>query len=449
MMTRSDNAPRAVILGLGKTGYSCAKFLLNQGYDIMVMDSRAQPPMASALRELDSNVPVYTGGFDVQLLDECELVAVSPGIANDEPIVRAAFDRGLDVIGDVELFARSVTSPVVAITGSNGKSTVTALTGELLKAAGKNAAVGGNIGTPILDLLEQGDADVCVVELSSFQLELTSSLKPVCATVLNISADHMDRYASLQDYAAAKARIFQNASMVLVNRDDVIVQNMIEGETGISFGCDAPLNQNDYGVMHIDGESCLVCGDRILMLLDDIPLPGLHGKMNVLAAIALAESTGVQCDDAMRHAIATFEGLPHRMEIVGEWNGVQWINDSKGTNVGATVAALTGFDGPVILIAGGLGKDADFTPLRDACAHSASAVVLFGQDADTIENAIAGSSVIHRVDNLAAAIEKAKSLAKSANVVLFSPACASFDMFDNFEQRGDVFRQLVSEMQAS
>jgi len=446
MITQSDNAPRVVILGLGKTGFSCAKFLLQQGYDVVVADSRPTPPMESALRDLNSEVQIHTGGFDLNLLAGSELLVVSPGIASDKPIVCAAREKGLEIVGDVELFARSVTQPVIAITGSNGKSTVTALTGEMLQAAGKNVAVGGNIGTPVLDLPDQEHAELFVVELSSFQLELTSSLKPLCATVLNLSADHMDRYTVIDDYARAKARIFHNATVALINRDDAVVRKMIAGQSVITFGCDAPANQKDYGLVDIDGESCLVRGDRKLMRLTEIPLPGLHGKMNALAAIALVESTGVELNDAMRVAIAAFEGLPHRMEIVGEWDGVQWINDSKGTNVGATVAALKGLDAPVILIAGGLGKDADFTPLHSACAHSARHVILFGQDAGAIDHAIQGSTKIHRVDELASAIKKARELAQTGSVVLFSPACASFDMFDNFEQRGDVFRQLALEM---
>ncbi len=443
MMTQANNAPSALVLGLGKTGLSCARFLLRRGYEIKVMDSRAAPPMESALRQLDAQVDIRTGGFDADLLTGDDLVVVSPGISANEPMVQAAREKGLEVVGDVELFARVVAKPVIAITGSNGKSTVTALAGEILKAAGTKVAVGGNIGTPILDLLDDEQAELFVVELSSFQLETTRSLKLTCATVLNLSMDHMDRYSGIKDYAAAKAHVFRNTAMALVNRGDPLVRDMANGQTRVTFGADAPPHQQDYGVLERDGQQWLSCGKRLLMPLNEIPLSGLHGKMNALAAIALAEGAGIEFDDVMRSAVATFKGLPHRMEIVSEWNGVQWINDSKGTNVGATVAALTGFDVPVILIAGGQGKGADFSPISDACTRSARAAILFGEDAGKIENAIKHRVDVHRVNDLVSAVAKAHELARAGDVVLLSPACASFDMFENFEQRGDVFRQLV------
>ena len=347
-------------------------------------------------------------------------------------------------MGDVEVFARQITKPVIAITGSNGKSTVTQLVWEMAREAGLNAALGGNIGTPVLDLLDN-PTDLYVLELSSFQLETLSSLKPVSATVLNISADHMDRYADIEAYAAAKYRVFDQARCKIWNADDAMLQQHCANiENAISFTLQMPL-AGQYGLISEKGVSWLAFGAEKLIDTNDIPLVGKHNYANCLAALALGKAAGFS-QAAMLAAIRQFKGLPHRAALVLEKDGVRWINDSKGTNVGATLAALAGIENPVILIAGGQGKGADFSPLGDVIANRVKLCILMGEDAGLIEEAIAGRSPIQQVDSMKAAIEIAREAAKPGDLVLLSPACASFDMFNNFEHRGEMFAKSVLEL---
>jgi len=436
-------AHRALVVGLGMTGLSCARYLSAQGYTVTIADSRALPPMAAALHRTHPGLAVHSGGLPATLVAGMQLIVVSPGVAAEEPLLCAARAAGVEIVGDVELFARVARAPVIAITGSNGKSTVTAMIGALINAAGRTARVSGNIGIPVLDLLAEAVPDVYVLELSSFQLETTDSLQAAVAAVLNISPDHMARYPDLDAYAAAKARVLNGAATVIVNRDDPVVAGMqCTAGRCVSFGSDAPHDAGDYGLVRAAGE-WLARGRTPLLRVAELPLLGTHNTLNVMAALAAAEAFGVAPDDRVLDTVRNFQGLTHRTELVDEWDGIRWINDSKGTNVGATRAAIAGFANFLILIAGGRGKGADFAPLREALRGHGRAAILFGEDAELIDAALTGTVATHRAADLHDAVAQAARLARPGDVVLFSPACASFDMFDNFEQRGRAFCDAV------
>jgi UDP-N-acetylmuramoylalanine--D-glutamate ligase len=426
-----------LIVGLGTTGLSVARHLLARGEAFRVADSRADPPGRAALARLAPGVMVYAGPFDPQQFATAKRLVVSPGISVREPAVAAARAAGAEILGDIELFARTATAPVVAITGSNGKSTVTALVGEMARTAGIPVGVGGNIGTPALDLLADPEPALHVLELSSFQLETTESLAPVAATVLNVCADHLDRYDSLEAYAAAKARLLSRAATAVINRDDPVVAAMAGGRRRVTFGLGEP-ESGQWGLVMRDGEPWLACGETPWLAESRLRIPGRHNTANALAALALGEAAGLP-RPAMVEALMAFPGLPHRCQWVDRIHGVSWYNDSKGTNLGATLAALAGFPGHVVLIAGGQGKGQDFTPLREAVAYKARAVVLLGEDAPRIATALGGVVPVVTVSDMASAVAEAARLAQPGDSVLLSPACASLDMFDNYMHRGDVF----------
>ena len=365
---------KVVVLGLGDTGLSMARWLARRGANVRIADSRREPPHAAVLARELPQVPLATGPFNDGTLRGADLIAISPGLDRREPPVADAIKRGVPVVGDVELFAQAIHEAasrqpsaarpkVVAITGSNGKSTVTAMTGEMLRAAGRRTVVAGNIGTPVLDALGAIEAgtpapDVFVLELSSFQLESTSSLEADAATMLNLSEDHLDRYDDMDSYAAAKARVFAGSGVQVLNRDDRRSMGMRHsGRTQYTFGAARPRNENEWGI----GDDALARGSRSLMAVSELPLAGLHNAANALAAHALACAVGAP-DEVLARALRSFRGLPHRMQRVAEHGGVLFLDDSKGTNVGATVAALAGMRQPVVLIAGGDGKGQDFTP---------------------------------------------------------------------------------------
>ncbi|MGC9008167.1 MAG: UDP-N-acetylmuramoyl-L-alanine--D-glutamate ligase [Halothiobacillaceae bacterium] len=435
------SAADILIVGLGKTGLSVARFLTRRGLVFAVADSRMEPPGLAELRAECPQAAVHLGPFEADLFVGFRTLVVSPGIAVAEPAIRAAAAAGAEIIGDIELFARHVKTPVIAITGSNGKSTVTTLVGELLAAAGRKVRVGGNLGTPALDLLAgSNDAEFYVLELSSFQLETTSSLKAAAAVVLNVSEDHMDRYPDLAAYAEAKGRVYQGAAVAVVNRDDgwsLRLAHASEPARTVSFGLDAPV-VGQWGMVERDGQIWLAQGDRPLVCERELTLRGRHNMANALAALALVEAVGVD-PAAVLDALRRFAGLPHRSQFVGHFHGLDWVNDSKGTNVGATAAALAGQTVPVVLIAGGLGKGQDFAVLRPLLAEKARGVVLIGQDADLIAQAWAGAAPIVRAADMGEAVSMAAKLGRPGDVVLLSPACASFDMFKGYDHRGEVF----------
>jgi UDP-N-acetylmuramoylalanine--D-glutamate ligase len=454
---------KVVVLGLGDTGLSMTRWLSRHGASVRVADSRAAPPHAGTLARELPQVPVAAGPFSDATLAGAELIAISPGIDSREGPITAAIKRGVPLVGDVELFAQALEAAsrrpsaaskphVIAITGSNGKSTVTAMTGEMCKAAGKKTVVAGNIGLPVLDALTaiEGGApspEVFVLELSSFQLESTQSLAPDAATVLNVTEDHLDRYGGVADYAQAKARIFARGGAQVLNRDDRRSLAMARAHGyARTFGLSVPRSDAEWGIAEGKSGRELAHGRRGLLPLAELPLAGLHNAANALAAHALAHAIGLP-DEPLAAALRRFEGLPHRMRKLDEIAGVSWYDDSKGTNVGATVAALSGMDRPVVLIAGGDGKGQDFTPLAPAVRARAHTVVLIGRDAALIERAIASSGArIRRAADMEAAVGEAAGAAAAGDAVLLSPACASYDMFRDYVQRAEVFAAAVRRL---
>jgi UDP-N-acetylmuramoylalanine--D-glutamate ligase len=399
---------------------------------------------------------VHCGPYRDQDFVGVDMIAASPGVPLAAPKVREAVRAGTPVAGDIELFARALDPHErprgLAVTGTNGKSTVTALAGAMVKSAGVDCEVAGNIGPPVLDALMQREQsghtpDTWVLELSSFQLETTHSLAPTAATVLNLSEDHLDRYSSMDDYAAAKARIFLGDGAQVLNRDDVRSRAMaLPGRDVVSFGLGEPTRAEDYGLAEHGGRTWLVHGRERLLATDEMKLPGLHNAANALAALALCRCAQLPMPPLLA-ALREFAGLPHRVEPVGERNGVRYYDDSKGTNVGATVAALAGLahdHAGIVLIAGGEGKGQDFSPLREALERSARAVILIGRDAALIEAAIGATRFpVLRAQSMEEAVARAAMQARSGDAVLLSPACASFDMFRNYAHRGDMFRAAV------
>lgn len=450
MNAHTTGAPRSLIVGFGRTGYSVARHLSACGAAFDVLEQNRAQPNVQRLRALSPDSQVRHAALSDAAVAGYEQVILSPGVSL-APIA-ASVEKPL---GDIELFARQVDAPVLAITGSNGKSTVTALAGVLLEAAGLDPVVAGNIGRPVLECLPPlgPPAPLYVLELSSFQLETTYSLKPAAALLLNLSPDHLDRYADFAAYCAAKARIFNGAKRVVLNRDDGPSQAYFKNRPEAwSFGLTAPEHERQFGLVEGEGGFWLACGERRLLEAGRLTLPGRHNLANVLAAFALLAAAGIEIDAKVLEAAARFAGLAHRCEVVSGMGRVRWINDSKATNVGATLAALSGLAGdrPLILIAGGQGKGADFSPLGEAVRTGVSDVILYGEDADAIEAAIeqaraSNSPHVIRADDLRAAVAEAARRAAPGQTVLFSPACASFDAFENFERRGEAFKQWVAE----
>ncbi|EMJ4788091.1 UDP-N-acetylmuramoyl-L-alanine--D-glutamate ligase [Klebsiella oxytoca] len=430
---------KVVIIGLGMTGLSCVDFFMARGVTPRVMDTRVAP---AGLDKLPEAVERYVGGLNEDWLLTADLIVASPGIALAHPSLSAAADAGVEIVGDIELFCREAQAPVVAITGSNGKSTVTSLVGEMAKAAGMNVGVGGNIGLPALMLLDP-ERELYVLELSSFQLETTSSLRAVAATILNVTEDHMDRYPlGLQQYRAAKLRIYENARACIVNADDALTMPVRGAdERCISFGVDV----GDYHLNRQQGETWLrVKGEKVLNV-KEMKISGQHNYSNALAALALADAAGLPRASSLK-ALTTFTGLAHRFQLVLEHNGVRWINDSKATNVGSTEAALNGLhlDGTLYLLLGGDGKSADFTPLSRYLTGYNIRLYCFGRDGAQL--AALRPDVAVQTETMEQAMRQIAPQVVPGDMVLLSPACASLDQFKNFEQRGDIFARLAKEL---
>lgn len=438
-----DGRSRVLVLGLGKTGLSVARFLSSHGIPLAVVDSRANPPGLAELQDVLPDVAVFLGGFDEAAFAAATHLVVSPGIALTTPAVERAIASGIPAFGDVDLFACVASAPVVAITGANGKSTVTTLVGLMAEAAGRKVKVGGNLGVPMLDLLDP-EAELYVVELSSFQTERASLLEPVAATVLNISPDHMDRYPDIEAYAGAKRRVFHGNGTMVLNADDPLVAAMAEtGRPVAWFGLGG--RRADFCLRCIDGAEWLVCRDVPLMRSAEVRIKGRHNLANALAALALGEAVGL-VPQAMADVLRRFPGLDHRMQWVAEIDGVNWINDSKATNIGACIAALEGLEGPVVLIAGGDGKGADFAPLAPVAKKLVRAAVLMGRDAPLLQQALAGSVETLRVENMKGAVAEARRLAQPGDTVLLAPACASLDQYRDYQERGRIFAETVRGM---
>lgn len=445
-MQSTDNGGKTVVVGLGATGLACLRFLHGQGRALAAMDSRADPPGLTAARELDAGMPIVLGGFERELLCSATEVVVSPGVPADDPALEDARAAGVPVIGEIELFARNANGPVIGITGSNGKSTVTTLLGCMAQEAGLDVAVGGNLGTPAVALLREPVPDAYILELSSFQLETTFSLRPTAAVVLNISADHMDRHHSVAHYAHLKAGIYAGDGLMVLNADDPQVMAMArDGRRRILFSTTRPANAADYGLDQHGNDTWLVQGETRLVSASSLRIRGQHNLANALAALALADAMALPRASSIA-ALKTFPGLPHRTQWVGSVRGVHWYNDSKATNVGAAMAAISGMPGLLVLILGGDGKGADFTPLRAAMSERVRAVVLIGRDAPVIEQALDGAVTTVHATDMDQAVLRAAELAHQEDNVLLSPACASFDMFSGYEERGRVFEAAVGRL---
>lgn len=435
-------AKRIAIIGLGATGLSCVNFFRKKDIVVTVFDTRAVPP---GKEQLDATTKLISGPLSTQLLCQFDCLVVSPGIAIATPAIDAAIKSGVEVIGDIELFARELkTAPyqhakLVTITGSNGKSTVTSLLGEMAVDANVNVGVGGNIGVPALDLLS-ADVALYILELSSFQLETTESLNADISTILNVSEDHLDRYPSYQAYIDAKHKIYQQSQSVLINRDDPLT--FTEKQPQLSFGFD----QQHYGLMVQKNEHYLSLEQQPLLACSALKLSGKHNWMNALAALALGQQVDLPMT-SMLATLQTYTGLKHRCEFVKEVQGVRWINDSKATNIGATQAALLGLSdtiqGKVHVILGGDGKGADFSELKSVLQEIKGQIVCFGRDAALIAEQDARTII---VENLDQAISHINQQAETGDLAILTPACASLDMYKNFMARGDHFIDLVNAL---
>ncbi len=449
-----------LVLGLGQTGLSAARWLYAQGYQVRVADSRPNAPGVDSLRQQYAQISLHLGEFDASLLHHIDCLVLSPGLPVDLPIVQQARQQGITVLGDVELFAMACPSHFkkIAITGSNGKTTVTSMVGAICQASGLPTLVAGNIGLPVLDALSQAEQQgwgegVFVLELSSFQLETTSQLALDAAAMLNLSEDHLDRHGDMASYAAAKQRIFLHSRVQVLNRDDAASIAMRDARQALlSFALSAPEQDNQYGLQQLPQGSYLCRGSQAIMPLSELKLAGLHNAANALAAMALCSAIGIS-DQASAQALSQFKGLAHRVEWVANIGQVDFYDDSKGTNVGATCAALYGFahgtnaaDGKVVLIAGGDGKGQDFAPLRPALQASARAVVLIGRDADKIAAVVPSQCALQQATSLEQAVNQAFHLAQPKDCVLLSPACASFDMFNDYQHRAEVFVAAVHQL---
>ncbi|AZN37668.1 UDP-N-acetylmuramoyl-L-alanine--D-glutamate ligase [Iodobacter ciconiae] len=447
-----------IVVGLGESGFSAAKWLAAKGARVTVADSRNTPPNLEQLQNAHADIKLRLGAFSDATFIDADALIVSPGVPLTTPAIAAAVARGVPALGDVELFAQAIAgtaAKVIAITGSNGKSTVTSMVGQMCEAAGLKTVMAGNIGLPVLDAITATpDADVFVLELSSFQLETTTSLNADAATVLNISEDHLDRYKNLAHYAATKAAIFAGTGTVVLNREDTHCLAMaakLQSRQIIWFGADKPRTADEYGLKGAD--FTLTCGNEALLNAADLPVAGLHNAVNALSAIALCRAIGIDTAPLLS-ALKSFTGLAHRVEFVASVQDVDYFDDSKGTNVGATEAALKGMTRPVILIAGGDGKGQDFRPLKAACERICRAVILIGRDAPVLAEALneAQSQFVNfddpeeepllpvlQLPTMEMAVQFASNFAESGDIVLLSPACASLDMYRNYHHRAEVF----------
>ncbi|MEP6162332.1 MAG: UDP-N-acetylmuramoyl-L-alanine--D-glutamate ligase [Halieaceae bacterium] len=438
-----------LIVGLGSTGLSCVRYFQRRGIPCAVVDSRAQPPGLAELRSEYPQMEVTLGEIPTQLLQAAGRLVVSPGISLEEPAVAEAIAAGVPVCGDIDLFCAEATAPVVGITGSNGKSTVTELLGRMVARSGRRVGVGGNLGPPALDLLD-AECDLYVLELSSFQLERSSDLGLDVACVLNVSADHLDRHGSMQRYHHAKHKIFRACRALVFNRDDPL-SRPLQADTvnSWSFGL-GPADLRAYGLAQHQGETWLYREFEPLMPAADVGLVGRHNLANALAALALGEVLGLP-GQSMLDELRVFAGLPHRCQQVVRHGGLRFINDSKATNPGATLAALRGLagEGGLVLILGGQGKGADFTELCAEIRSLCKAAVLIGEDAELLAAGLGEEFPFRRADDMHAAVATAMEMAVAGDTVLLSPACASFDMYSGFGARGEAFidscRQLTAE----
>src|SRR3989338_1063871 len=434
-----------LVVGLGATGFSCVRYLMSKNIPVVVVDSRDHPPQLSDCKKAFPTIKIVLGKFQEDLFLQASAVVVSPGVSLEAPCIKKCIDNKIPVMGDVEIFARDATVPIVAITGSNGKSTLTVLMGELIKNAGKKAIVCGNIGLPVLDALMQPVPDFYVVELSSFQLDTTHSLTATVAVVINVSPDHMDRYATVDDYRQSKQKIYLNCEHAVVNADEPEIWNSLQFKNlPLEFTLQKP-HQNQWGLC----DGFLVRGDKKVISVTDLLLQQRHNNQNFLAALAMGSILKLPMEK-MLEVLRSFSGLEHRCQLVKKINEVAWYNDSKATNVGAAIAAIESMGqslcGNLILLAGGDSKGVSLTPLQNPIRQYVSHVFLYGKDADLLENALHGCAVVTRVTCLREAVTEAQKIAKRGDVVLLAPACASLDQYENYAERGRDFVNAVERL---
>lgn len=436
----NTHSAKLIIVGLGATGFSVAQFLQKTPIKFAVIDSRKKPPFIDTLREQMPDVPVFSGGFNQAALEVATHLVISPGVSLNEIEIRNAVLAGVTIISDIDLFACATDKPIIAITGSNGKSTVTTMLGEMGNSAGFKTAIGGNLGTPALDLLQQ-NADLYILELSSFQLERTSVLNAKAATVLNVSADHMDRHADLQNYAAQKQKIFNGNGSMILNLDDPLVMAMQDNQR-LTYTFSTKKNADFY--LKKGNENYLMHGDQVLLSVNELKLEGNHNVANALAAFALGYALGLNLN-RMSTALKKFKGLSHRMQKVGVIANLIWVNDSKATNIGACIAALQGYEQKVILIAGGDAKGANMAELAPVILVKTKMVILMGKDANLIKESLNNGVPVYLAANMKAAVKIAIQQGEAGDTVLLSPACASLDQYKSYVDRGNKFVEAVME----
>ena len=444
--SQADPSPRVMVLGMGDTGAACARYFARQGLVAAFFDTRNTPPALAAIQQAMPDAICYRGPELPELPRTVERVVVSPGTPLGLPLLATARERGVPVESDIDLFMQEARAPVVGITGSNGKSTVTAMLAAALDSARWRVAAGGNLGPPALDLLGE-DPEVYALEMSSFQLERSRPPQLAVAALLNLSPDHLDLHGDYPNYVAAKARILSRAQRVVINRDDPALEALLPAGVGVTgFTLGAP-STGDFGLRSHGGRDYLACGRALLLATDELQVAGRHNQANALAALAIGAAVGADLAN-MLGGLREFRGLAHRMQRVASREGVTWINDSKATNVGAAVASIAGIEAPLVLIAGGDAKAADFEPLADCLTDRRAEVVLIGRDRDQLAAALAGICPCHYADDMTAAVRKAASIADRGWTVLLAPAAASLDMFSNFAARGDAFAAAVRELDA-
>jgi UDP-N-acetylmuramoylalanine--D-glutamate ligase len=433
-----------LVVGLGMTGLSIARYLKRNDTNAIFYDSREEPPGLEELEEIFPGAELQLGKD--RLPKNVGRIIASPGVPDSHPLLKKARKKDLEIVSDIELFAREATKPFVAVTGSNGKSTVTTLLYHMCRAAGRKTLAGGNLGEPALDLLDEETPDIYVLELSSFQLQRTAKLPAEVALLLNISPDHLDWHANEAEYREAKYRIFKDAGAAVYNRaDEVAAERSAHCGRVVSFGLDAPA-EGHYGIRSDEGDNYLARGDALLLSIRDLALYGTHNQLNALAALAAGDLIGLD-RAAMLQVLVEFPGLPHRMQFVARIGAVDYINDSKATNVAAAVASIESVDGMLVLIAGGDGKGGDFGDLAEAVEGKLRGAVLIGKDAEKIAHALDTVMPVHFAESMESAVHMAASCAESEDTVLLAPACASLDQYDNYMARGDAFIEAVEGLQ--
>ena len=443
-MTAARNTEtKDFVLGLGATGLSIARYLRRNDKDAIFFDTRDEPPGVDELDELWPDAELLSDG--AKLPRNIARIIASPGISDSHPLIKSARKKKVEVVSDIELFAREAEAPYIAVTGSNGKSTVTTLLFHMCRAAGLDVYAGGNLGVPALDLLDRERPDIYVLELSSFQLQRTGKLPAEVAVLLNVSPDHLDWHADEDEYRGSKYRVYREAKSAVVNRDDESAADSAKNiKTVISFGLDEP-EDGHYGMRRVDGELYLARGETLLLSIRDLALFGTHNQANALAALAAGELAGLEVPD-MLQVLIEFPGLPHRMQFVSRIGAVDFINDSKATNVAAAVASINSVDSMLVLIAGGIGKGAEFADLAAAIENKLRAAVLIGEDAEKISDALDTVMPVYFATDMRDAVQQAAAYAESDDTVLLAPACASLDQYENYAARGDAFAAAVGEL---